>query len=94
VTFSVMALGLLAGLSPRKPGFHPGLVLVRFVMDVLALGQVLIRVILFSPTTIILQMLRSNFRSHAALARETNGRSQRTLKSSDLSNMGGGEVLG
>jgi hypothetical protein len=54
-----MAQWLLVGLSPRKPGFDPGVVLVRFVMDILAL---------FSPATIILQMLRNDFCSHAALA--------------------------
>ena len=46
-----MAQLLLAGLSPRKPQFDPGLVLVRFVMDILALELVLIIVIPFSPAT-------------------------------------------
>ena len=59
---------LFAGLSPRKSRFRPGLIVVTLVKDTLALGQVLTRVILFSPCGIILQMLRSNFCSHAALA--------------------------
>jgi hypothetical protein len=36
---------LVAGLSPRRPGFDPGSVRVRIVVDKLALGQV------FSPNT-------------------------------------------
>jgi hypothetical protein len=31
---------LVAGLSPRRPGFDPGSVHVRFVVDKVALGQV------------------------------------------------------
>jgi hypothetical protein len=38
---------LVAGLSPRRPGFDPGSVLVRFVVDKLALGQVFLRVVGF-----------------------------------------------
>jgi len=40
---------------------------VRFVMDILALGQVLKRVIIFSSVTIILQMLCCLFCLHASL---------------------------
>ena len=69
-----MAQLLIAGLSTRKPRFDPGLVLVRFVMDVFALGLVLIRVSLFSPATNILHMLSRRFCSNAALASEANGR--------------------
>ena len=67
VTFSAMPQGLLSTLSPGKPGFDPGLFLVRFVIDILALVPVLKSVILFSPVTIILQMLRCRFCLHAAL---------------------------
>ena len=62
-----MAQLLLAGLSPRKPRFDPGLDLVRFVMDILALGLISTKLIPFSPTINILQMLHSHFYSHAAL---------------------------
>ena len=62
-----MVQWLLVVLSTGKPGIDPGLVLVKFVMQILALGQVLTRVILFSPATIILQMLRTHFCSHADL---------------------------
>jgi hypothetical protein len=35
-----VAQALVAGLSPRRPGFDPGLVHVGFLVDRLALGQV------------------------------------------------------
>jgi hypothetical protein len=38
---------LVAGLSPRRPGFDPGSVHVRFVVDKVALGQVFLRVVGF-----------------------------------------------
>jgi hypothetical protein len=44
---------LVAGLSPRKSGFASGLIRVGFVVDKVALGQVFLRVLLFSPVNII-----------------------------------------
>jgi len=44
---------LVAGLSPRRPGFAPGSVHVGFVVDKVALGQVFLRVLRFSPVSII-----------------------------------------
>jgi hypothetical protein len=44
---------LVAGLSPRRPGFAPGAIHVGFVLDKVALGQVFILVIQFSPVNII-----------------------------------------
>jgi hypothetical protein len=41
---------LVAGLSPRKPGFASGLIRVGFVV---ALGQVFLRVLRFSPVNVI-----------------------------------------
>jgi hypothetical protein len=38
---------LIAGLSPRRPGFAPGSVRVRFVVDKVALGQVSLQVLRF-----------------------------------------------
>jgi hypothetical protein len=38
---------LVAGLSPRRPGFDPGSVHVRFVVDKVALGQGFLRVVGF-----------------------------------------------
>jgi hypothetical protein len=40
---------LVAGLSPRVPGFAPGSIRVGFVADKVALGQVFLRVLRFSP---------------------------------------------
>jgi hypothetical protein len=39
---------LVAGLSPRRPGFNPGSVHVGFVVDKVAQGQVFPRVLRFS----------------------------------------------
>jgi hypothetical protein len=44
---------LVAGLSPRRPGFAPGSVHVGFVVDKVALGQVFLRVLPFYPVSII-----------------------------------------
>jgi hypothetical protein len=48
---------LVAGLSPRRPGFAPGSILVGFVVDKVALGQVYLRVLRFSPANIIPPLL-------------------------------------
>ena len=44
---------LVAGLPPRMPGFDPGSVHVEFVVDKVALGQVFLRVLRFSPVNFI-----------------------------------------
>jgi hypothetical protein len=44
---------LVAGLSPRRPVFDPGLVHVGFVVEKVALGQVFPRVLRFSPVNFI-----------------------------------------
>jgi hypothetical protein len=44
---------LVVGLSPRRPGFTPGSIHVGFVVDKVALGQVFLRVLRFSPVNII-----------------------------------------
>jgi hypothetical protein len=43
---------LVAGLSPRRPWFAPGSIHVGFVVDKVALGQVFLRVLRFSPVSI------------------------------------------
>jgi branched-subunit amino acid transport protein len=43
---------LVAGLSPRRPGFAARSVHVGFVVDKVALGQVFLRVLRFSPVSI------------------------------------------
>jgi hypothetical protein len=40
-------------LPPRRPGFDPGSVHVGFVVDKVALGQVVPRVLRFSPVSFI-----------------------------------------
>jgi hypothetical protein len=44
---------LVTGLSPRRPGFAPRSIHVGFVVDKVALGQVFLRVLRFSPANII-----------------------------------------
>jgi hypothetical protein len=44
---------LVTGLSPRRPGFDPGSVHVGFVVDKVALGQAFLRVLRFSPVSLI-----------------------------------------
>jgi hypothetical protein len=44
---------LVARLSPRRPGFGLGSVHVGFVVDKVALGQVFLRILWFSPVNII-----------------------------------------
>jgi hypothetical protein len=46
---------LAAGLSPRQPGTVPGSVHVGFVVDKTELGQLSLRVLRFSPASIISQ---------------------------------------
>jgi hypothetical protein len=43
---------LVTGLSLRRPGFAPGSIHVGFVADKVSLGQVLLRVLRFSPANI------------------------------------------
>jgi hypothetical protein len=44
---------LAVGLTPRSPRFEPGSIHVGLVMDKVALGQVFLRVLRFSPVNII-----------------------------------------
>jgi hypothetical protein len=44
---------LVAGISPRRPGFDSRSVHVGFVVDKVVLGQVFPRVLLFSPVNLI-----------------------------------------
>jgi hypothetical protein len=51
---AVPCLRLLdAGLSPRRPGLDPGSVYVGFVVDKVTMGQVLRRILRFSPNDFI-----------------------------------------
>jgi hypothetical protein len=44
---------LVAGLSPRRPGFDVGSVHVGFVVDKVALGQMFLRALRFFPVSFI-----------------------------------------
>jgi hypothetical protein len=48
---------LVTGFSPQKPGFKPGSVHVGFVVEKVALGQVFLQVLWFSPVSIIPPLL-------------------------------------
>jgi hypothetical protein len=50
----------VAGLSPQKNGFAPGSVHVGFVVDKVALGQVLLRVLRFFPVNITPPLLHTH----------------------------------
>ena len=51
---------LLAGHSPHRNAFEPRPVRLGFVVDKVPLGQVLLRVLLFSPVSIVPPMLHTN----------------------------------
>ena len=65
---------LVAGLSPQKPGFDSKTDHVRPVMDKVALGQIYLPVLHFSPVSIIPPTLHNNLQLHVALTRRTNER--------------------
>jgi len=48
-----------AGLSPQRPGFNPGPVYVGFVVNKVAMVQVFLRALSFSPVSIIPPLLRT-----------------------------------
>jgi hypothetical protein len=51
---------LVAGLSLRRPGLAPGSIHVGFVVGKVALGQVFLRVLRFSPVSIIPPALQTH----------------------------------
>jgi hypothetical protein len=59
----------------ERHGLLPGQVRVRFVLGKVALGQVFFRVLLLSPFSIILQILRTHVDLNTTLMRRTIGRS-------------------
>jgi hypothetical protein len=64
---------LVAGFSPRSPGFDSRSVHVRFVVDKVALRQGFLLVLRCFPFSIIPPMLHTHFYLHVALTRRTNG---------------------
>ena len=67
---------LVAGLSPRKPGFDPSSAHVKLVVDKVALEHIFIRALRFSLVSFIPPLLHTHLRLHAAFTRSTNRRHQ------------------
>jgi hypothetical protein len=77
---------LVAGLSSRRSGFEPGSLNVGFLVDKVALGQVLLRVLRFSPVNIIPPWLY-NFIYHLGMkSRPTDDRCSETVSPIDKNN--------
>jgi hypothetical protein len=66
-------------LSPRRDGFDPRAVHVRYVVEKVALGQVFFRVLRLSPVNIIPAMLHTHVYLDTAVTRK-NGRSLGTFE--------------
>ena len=62
--------------TPWRSAFIPGVVLVRFVVDKVALGQIFLSVFLFSPVSIISPLLHAYLYIYAVLITRTNWRSR------------------
>jgi hypothetical protein len=75
-----MAKAVISALSPWAPEFDPRLVSVVFVVDRVALGQVFLPVLRFSPVIIIVPFLHPHIYLHVAVIRWTNGRSVGTFQ--------------
>ena len=77
-------------LSPRGPEFDPRSVHMRYVMDKVALGQISVPVLLFSPVSIVPLVLHPHILLNSTLIRRLSGRSLRTFtQSSAVSCIGG-----
>ena len=74
---------IVAGLSPRGHGFHPGLVYVSLWVINVALRQGFVPVIMFSLVSIIPLVLRIHIHPHIALNR-SDRQSLRTLQKSNI----------
>lgn len=70
----------VAGLSPRRPDFDTRPVYVRTVVDKVALGQICLPVLPFSPVTTIPLVLHIDIHLHTALMRKLGERSLGTFK--------------
>jgi hypothetical protein len=81
---------MVAGLLPLRSEFNIGPDHVRFVVDKVALGDVLVRVLRLSPVSTIPPRPHTHLLLHVALTRQTKERKQRTLqKSNALAHVGG-----
>ena len=71
---------LVAGVWPRRNGFDPSSVHVRFVVDKLTPERVFVLVLRFSPVIIIPPMTHAYLHLHVAVTRRTNGQSLGTFQ--------------
>jgi hypothetical protein len=76
--------GLVAGLSPCRPGFDPRSVQVRFLVDREARWQVSLPVLRLSPVRIIPPMFYTHFYTNTTFIRRTSGRNLETFKQSSV----------
>jgi hypothetical protein len=72
------------GISLRRPGFYARSVLVRFVVDKVALGQVFLQILRFSPVSIIPPILHTHLHLHLAITGRIKGRSLGTFQKAML----------
>ena len=79
---------LVAGLSARRPEHDPKSVLVGFVVDKVAVGQVILRVLRISPVNIIPTLLQTHRHLQISLTRRTNGGNLDILKKNFFGNRG------
>jgi hypothetical protein len=70
----------VAGLSRRRPSFGPRPHHVKFVVDKLALGQVSLPVLRFSPAIIFPPMLHTHLHPNTATIRRTSGQNVGTVQ--------------
>ena len=89
--FNGCAVGraVFAGLSARAPEFDPRLANVVFVVDRVALGQIFLPVLRFSPVTIIAAFLHTHLYLDVAFIRRTNGEAWEPSSSNIISEIGG-----
>jgi hypothetical protein len=63
----------VADLSPRRHGFDPELILMRFVVNKATLEQLFLRVLRFSPVNAMPPVPQNELHLHATLTRRTSG---------------------
>jgi hypothetical protein len=81
--------GQLPAFHRYGPGLIQGLIHMTFVVDKVALGQVFLQVLRFSPVSIIPPMLHTHLLLHAFLNRRRNNETWEPSKSNALLELGG-----
>jgi len=74
----------VADLSSQMPGFDPRSVHVGFVVDKVALRNVIFSLPRFSPFSIVLPPVNTNFHLHVALTKRSKGQNLGTFQESVL----------